>query len=66
MKNKGAPKVYLIIRGGSCSHLLIIEGLVVIVERLNRLGLGVRGGQWEKVGEEGQQGGEMGQELGDG
>lgn len=39
------PQVYLIIRGGHRSHHVVIGGLVVIVERLNGLGLGK--GRWE-------------------
>lgn len=34
------PQVYLIVRGRPRGHPIVIEGLVVIVERLKWLGLG--------------------------
>lgn len=42
---EGIPQVYLVIRGRPRSRRIIIGGLVVIVERLNGLGLGKE--QWE-------------------
>lgn len=47
-RNERVPQVYLIIRGCSCSRLIVIRGLVVIVERLSGLRIGK--GQWEQVG----------------